>query len=97
DFVAKNGGLVCLELKQDEADLACQLYSINISDIIDFEKIKYASVIDGEKIAKEYGIAARPALVFFRDGALIGKTEGYFESGGAEKELLKKKIKEIVE
>jgi thioredoxin-related protein len=61
------------------------------------EKIKYASVVDGKQIAKEYGVGALPALVFFRDGALLGRVEGYFEDGGAEKELLKKKIEEILE
>ncbi|MCL2339060.1 MAG: 4Fe-4S binding protein [Proteobacteria bacterium] len=88
--------LVCLELKQDESKWACQLKSNSIMHIIDMRKIKYASVVDTESLAKKYNVSDFPALVFFKDGVQIGKIEGYFENSESEQALLKNRIKKII-
>ena len=76
EFVAARGpGWTCLELQPAYEELTCQLMSIPISEILDLNKVAYRAVADGKEIAAEYGVAALPALVFFKDGARVGKVE----------------------
>jgi len=93
DSFVKTNPLACIELKQEEIDWACQIKSINISDLITPD-IKYASVVGAKKL---FGVSVLPALVFFKNGEVIGKTEGYFENSETETAVLKKKVKEILD
>ncbi|MDR1338075.1 MAG: hypothetical protein LBJ73_03540 [Rickettsiales bacterium] len=46
-----------------------------------------------EKLLSELNISELPALVFWRDGKIIGDVQGYFENIDSEKGLLLKKVK----
>jgi Fe-S-cluster-containing hydrogenase component 2 len=92
DFISKNEYAV-VELKQDEAVWACQLNSINISDIVDLSKWKYASVVGAKKL---YEVSELPALVFFHNGEKIGSAEGYFDNSLNEYNFFMKKVWKII-
>lgn len=62
--------------------IKCLLKSIPIKELLaGFPKIKYRKiqVKIGDKLLAKYKIRQLPALVFFQDGQMIGKIEGYFD------------------
>jgi ferredoxin len=78
----------------EEKNAMCLLKSIPIKGILeayDIESLYRKINIETEELLHKFEIKELPALLFFRDGKLIGKFEGYTDN---EIELLKS-IKEI--
>lgn len=75
--------------------IKCLKKSIPIKEIISGENIIYRKVeiMKDDELIKKYKIKNLPALLFFKNGKLIGKIEGYFEVKNKDK--LKKKINKI--
>jgi NAD-dependent dihydropyrimidine dehydrogenase PreA subunit len=85
--------LVALELFNDDS-IMCLLYSIPIKKLFEGIDVKYRRMEADSSLLKEYGIKELPALLFFRDGKLVGKIEGYYDIT-REGELVQK-IKEML-
>jgi hypothetical protein len=49
-----------------------------------------------DELLKAVGVSELPALVFWRDGKIAGKIEGYFENCEGERALLESKIKKVL-
>ncbi len=79
-----------------QSSIKCLLYSIPIKSLFEGVNLKYCKIKVKEKdfILKKYKVAELPALLFFKNGKLIGKIEGRYGFGQM-KELLKG-IKEII-
>jgi len=83
------------ELFSDES-IMCLLSSITIRELFDKYDIKYRKVKlnNNSEILKKYKIKKLPSLLFFKEGKLIGKIEGYFEENT--KKEIEGKIKKIL-
>lgn len=80
----------------NEDSIMCLLKSIPMKKIANiFDKdTRYRKIeISSDKILKEYDIKELPSLLFFRDGKLIGKIEGYIDED--HKEELINRIQEF--
>lgn len=78
-----------VELYQEES-LMCLLKSIPIKEIADTfdENTRYRKVeVKKQETLEKYGIKELPALLFFKDGKLIKKYEGYVEEDDKKKLL----------
>ena len=91
----KIAGIVVIEVF-DEATAPCLISTIPMAEIFARYKITHIKTQADDAIMKELGLSEIPALVFFKDGAQIGKVEGYFENSETEKAVLKAKIKKIL-
>jgi ferredoxin len=92
------GGYTAVELF-DEETLHCLATSIPYSDIFSGHgvNIKVFRAQTDKNIENEFGITEIPALLFFKDGELIGKIEGFFfDDNPTEKALLISKVKKIL-
>jgi len=71
--------------------IKCLLHSIPIRDLFKDMDIKYRKidVKENDSLLKKYKITELPSLLFFKDGKLISKIEGYYEIG-KKRELLTK-------
>jgi len=79
----------------NEKSIHCLLYSIPVRDVFVGENIKYRKVeLKGEVLLKKYKIKTLPSLLFFKNGKLIDKIEGYYEIG--KKKELVEKVKRIM-
>ena len=78
----------------DNDSIMCMLRSIPIKELFTSTDIKYRKVEVGERLMKKYDISELPALVFFKEGKLLGKVEGYFERD--QKDELIDKINKII-
>ena len=97
DFLKEVEGsakLVAAEIFENEG-IMCMLRSIPLKDLFKGIDIKYRKVESNENIIKKYKIKKLPALLFLKDGKLLGKIEGYFET--SEIDDFKKKIGEIID
>jgi len=76
--------------------IKCLLHSISIKELFSGVKVKYRKIEVGESdpLLKEYKTTRLPSLLFFKDGHLEGKIEGYYDS--RKKGTLAKKINEII-
>lgn len=79
--VLEAGKLTVAELF-DDGSLRCFRRSIPIKRLLPGSDIKYRKCQVSEEFAKGYGIRELPALLFFENGELIGKIEGYFDKEG---------------
>lgn len=61
--------------------IKCLLHSIPIKELLEDKDIKYRKieVEKGDQLLEDYGVMQLPSLVFFKDGKLIGKIEGYYD------------------
>jgi hypothetical protein len=85
--------LAVLELFNDDS-IQCLAFSIPIRELFKgFKEMKYRKTSNPE-IEKKYDVKQLPALLFFKDGKLLGKIEGYYDF--KQKEELKNKINEIL-
>lgn len=76
--------------------IECMLKSIPIKQLFEGVDIKYRKVeLKGDEILERYQIKTLPALVFFKDGELLGKIEGYY--GTNQVSEIKSKIDNILE
>ncbi|MEI6144337.1 MAG: 4Fe-4S binding protein [Candidatus Berkelbacteria bacterium] len=75
--------LVVAELFSDDS-IECMLKSIPIKQLFDGTDIKYRKVrLENDELQQKYGIKQLPALIFFCNGKLLGKIEGYYTTDGA--------------
>ena len=92
--VLESAKLTAVEFFND-ASIMCLLGSIPIKDLFEGLNLKYRRFYAKEdSLLKKYNIKELPALLFFKNGKLLGKIEGYFDT--KKKETVKKKIKEII-
>ena len=77
------------------SSIKCLLNSIPIKELINID-VKYRKVdlSNNDSLLEKYEIKQLPSLLFFNNGKLIGKIEGYYKTG-SEKEL-KKRVDEII-
>ncbi len=73
--------------------IKCLLHSIPIKMLFEDMDVKYRKIKD-ENLSKKYEVEKLPALLFFENGKLIGKIEGYF--GIKDIEKLKEKTSKII-
>ena len=86
--------LAVAELFNKES-IECLLKSIPIKELFSKIDVKYRKIrLKDNLVLKSYNVKKLPCLLFFKDGKLIGKIEGYYES--EEKENLKEKINKII-
>ena len=84
-----------IELNKEET-IMCLLKSIKVKKIADaFDAgTRYRKLeVEDEEILKEFQVKELPAMLFFKDGNLVGKIEGYYSED--EEEDLLSKVKEI--
>lgn len=92
--VLESSKLVVVELFNNDS-IMCLLNSIPVSELFKGMDIKYRRMeMKNDSLLKKYGVKELPSLLFFKDGKLIGKIEGYHDI--TEKEEIKKKIDGIV-
>lgn len=86
--------LTAVEFFKNET-IMCLLHSIPVRELFRGLDIKYRKMeIRDGSLLKKYKVKKLPALLFFRDGKLLGKIEGYFEN--RDEEELKEKIGKIL-
>lgn len=75
--------------------IQCLLYSIPIKELFDKVDIKYKKIeIQDKSLLKKYKVKELPSLLFFKDGKLIDKIEGYYDN--KEEKELKDKVNKII-
>ncbi|MBU2460699.1 4Fe-4S dicluster domain-containing protein [Patescibacteria group bacterium] len=89
--ILRSNKLTVVELFSDDS-VHCLLRSIPIKELFKNLDLKYKKIEITEDLRKCYKIKKLPSLLFFKNGKLIGKIEGYYES----KEKLKEKIDKII-
>jgi NAD-dependent dihydropyrimidine dehydrogenase PreA subunit len=73
--------------------IRCLLYSIPIKELFSGQ-IRYNKIeLKTDKLLKKYKIKKLPALLFFNNGKLVGKIEGYYERSQIKE--IKNKINKI--
>lgn len=80
---------IIVELYNEES-IMCLLKSIPVKEIADAfdENTRYRKVeVKKQETLEKYGVKELPALLFFRDGKLIRKYEGYVEDNEQKKLL----------
>ncbi len=80
-----------------QSSIQCLLYSIPIRDLFKNIDIKYRKIKieENDPILKKYRIKKLPALVFFKNGKVIGKVEGHYEI--SKKKMLLGEINKIID
>lgn len=93
-FLTGSEKLTVVELfKQDL--LECLLRSIPLKRLFPRRDMKYKKLeIKNDSLLRDYNIKKLPALLFFKNGKLIGKIEGYFNVEQFDK--ISNKIKKII-
>ncbi len=86
--------LAVLELFNKNS-IQCLLRSIPISELFYKSNLRYGKLeVQNNLLLNKFDVKNLPCLLFFKDGKLIGKIEGYFDE--SKKEEIKIKIKEIM-
>jgi NAD-dependent dihydropyrimidine dehydrogenase PreA subunit len=86
--------LAAVELFKNSS-INCMLYSIPVKNLFKDVDIKYRKIEDkDDALSKKYGVKKLPALLFFKNGKLIGKIEGYYDIADEQKLLIA--IKKII-
>lgn len=94
EVVLKSHGLTVVELFNEKLS-ECLIYSIPIKELFKGLDIKYRKMeVDDKKILADYKIKELPALLFFKNGKILGKIEGYYNT--RQKNELIEKIKKII-
>lgn len=76
--------------------IECMIKSIPIKELIHGKDIQYKKVeVKNNELLSKYHIQELPALLFFKDGKVLGKIEGYYNLDS--KEEIIKKIKNIID
>lgn len=78
------------------SSVRCLLNSIPVKELFKDTGIKYRKieVKENDSLPQKYKVKNFPALLFFKNGKLIGRIERYYDN--KEKEKLKEKIKKII-
>lgn len=75
--------------------IECLLHSIPVKELFGGLDIKYRKIEFKENsLLKKYRVKNLPSLLFFKDGKLIGKIEGYYDI--KKKRELKEKVNKII-
>lgn len=71
--------------------IQCLLHSIPIKELFKDVDVKYRKIEikNDNSLLEKYKVKELPALLFFQDGKLVGKIEGYYKVG-KEQEITKK-------
>ncbi|MFZ2188927.1 MAG: 4Fe-4S binding protein [Candidatus Moraniibacteriota bacterium] len=85
--------LMAIEFFTDDS-IMCLLKSIPMKDLLENHLIEYRKMAVGNELAKKYKIKKLPALLFFEEGDLLGKIEGYYDN--KQKTELCKKMEKIM-
>jgi Fe-S-cluster-containing hydrogenase component 2 len=91
--VLESDKLVAVECFDDDS-IMCLLKSIPMKDLLEDYSVKYRKMITGKELLNKLKIKKLPALLFFKEGKLLGKIEGYFDK--SKKDVLMGKIKSIL-
>lgn len=92
--VLESNKTTAVELFSEES-IMCLLYSIPIKMLFEDFDIKYRKMeIKDDSLLERYKVKGLPSLLFFRDGKMIGKIEGYFDIKQTEEII--KKINKII-
>ena len=80
----------------NHGSIQCLLHSVPISELFKNVKIKYRKieVQKNGRLLKQYKIKRLPSLVFFKNGGIAGKVEGYY--GVGDKKELAEKVNRII-
>ena len=80
----------------NNSSIMCLKCSIPISSLFKDKDIKYRKVLlEDDTLTKKYEVKKLPSLLFFNDGKLVGKVEGYYEVKDNNK--IMQKIKKALE
>jgi Fe-S-cluster-containing hydrogenase component 2 len=75
--------------------IRCLLHSIPIKKLFEDIDVKYRKIeVKDDSLLKKYKVLELPALLFFKNGKLLGKIEGYYELWKSEK--VKEKMDKII-
>ncbi|MEA2004576.1 MAG: thioredoxin family protein, partial [archaeon] len=91
--ILESGELIIAELFNDSS-IMCLIKTIPIKDLIKDIKYKKIDIEEDTQLLKRYEIANLPALLFFKNGKLLGKIEDRYTP--EKKEELKEKINKII-
>ena len=77
--------------------IKCLLYSIPIKELFGDYNVKYRKikVKEDDLLLKKYKVTELPSMLFFKDGYLKGKIEGYYDH--QQKKLLAQRIRKIMD
>jgi len=74
----------------NKKSIMCLLKSIPVKELLEGLDVKYRKMeITDDGLLKKYKVKELPALLFFKNGKVIGKIEGYYETA-KEKEIVSK-------
>jgi thioredoxin 1 len=77
------------------SSIKCLLYSIPIKELLKIDvKYRKVNLSNDDSLLKKYGIKQIPSLLFFNNGKLVGKIEGYYKIENLKE--LKKKVEDII-
>lgn len=88
---------ICMIEVYEEDSIECLIKSIPIKELINNMKteVLYRKVeVKTEEFIKKYELNILPSILFFLDGNLLGKVEGYYDE--SQKEKLIGQIKKII-
>lgn len=92
--ILESGKTAALEIFKEES-IECLLYSIPLKELLDGIDIKYRKMeVEDNSILDTYDVKKLPSLLFFKDGRLLGKIEGFCEKN--QKAEIKNKIHKIL-
>ncbi len=91
--VLKSEGVIAVELFEDDS-IECLLKSVPVKELFADYDVKFRKVEITDKLKTDYNIKELPCLLFFNQGKLIGKIEGFFSV--EEKDEFLEKIKDII-
>lgn len=94
EVLQSDNKIVAVEFFNDDS-IMCLLHSIPFKQLIDDASVKYRKLkVENNGLIKKYKITKLPSLLFFKNGKLLDKIEGYY--GVADKKQLKEKIFKII-
>jgi Fe-S-cluster-containing hydrogenase component 2 len=91
--VLKANKVAVVEMFEDDS-IECLLKAIPIKELFADYDVKFIKTEITDEIKEKYQVEKLPSLLFFENGKLIGKIEGFYEA--EKKEILLDKIKEIL-
>jgi len=86
--------LAVVELFEDDS-IECLLKSIPIKELFADYDLKFRKMEIIAELKKEYQVQKLPCLLFFKQGELVGKIEGFYSTD--KKEELKSEINRIMD
>lgn len=92
--IIKSTRLAAIEIFDDDS-IECLANSIPVRELFFGSNIRYRKMkVDDNAFLKKYKVKKLPVLLFFKNGKLLGKIEGYFGIG--KKRVMLKEINKII-